>query len=43
MRIRIQEKFGLNVNKSIMRRNMQKMKFSHITLKLIHNEQDKGG
>ncbi|WP_410543266.1 hypothetical protein [Wolbachia endosymbiont of Nilaparvata lugens] len=31
MRIRIQERFGLNISKSAIHRNMQKMKFSYIT------------
>nr|WP_082941399.1 MULTISPECIES: winged helix-turn-helix domain-containing protein [unclassified Wolbachia] len=31
MKIRIQEKFGLNISKSTVHRNMQRMKFSYIT------------
>ncbi len=31
MRIRIQEKLGLNISKSTVHRNMQRMKFSYIT------------
>ncbi len=41
MRIRIQEKFGLNISKSTVHRHMQKMKFSYITSRPVHNVQDK--
>ncbi|NUY39924.1 IS630 family transposase, partial [Wolbachia endosymbiont of Litomosoides brasiliensis] len=41
MRTRIKEKFDLNVSKSTVHRNMQKMKFSYIMPRSIHNEQDK--
>ncbi|WP_447933038.1 IS630 family transposase [Wolbachia endosymbiont of Dactylopius coccus] len=41
MRIRIQEKFGLNISKSTVHRYMQKMKFSYITPRPVHNVQDK--
>ncbi|WP_353271235.1 IS630 family transposase [Wolbachia endosymbiont (group A) of Alloplasta piceator] len=41
MRIRIQEKFGLNISKSTVHRHMQKMKFSYITPRPVHNGQDK--
>ncbi|QKX03315.1 hypothetical protein GOY07_00870 [Wolbachia endosymbiont of Litomosoides sigmodontis] len=39
--IRIQKKFDLNVSKTTVHRNMQKMKFSYITPRSIQNEQDK--
>jgi transposase len=42
VRIRIQEKFGLNVSKSTVHRNMRRMKFSYITPRLVHAGQDKG-
>ncbi|QKX02887.1 hypothetical protein GOY07_01470 [Wolbachia endosymbiont of Litomosoides sigmodontis] len=42
MRIIIKKKFSLNISKSIYTLNVQKMKFSYITVKLIRNEQDKG-
>ncbi|WP_256359458.1 hypothetical protein [Wolbachia endosymbiont of Litomosoides sigmodontis] len=42
MRIRVQEKFDLNVNKSIVCCDMQKMKLSYIAPRLIHNEQGNG-
>lgn len=41
MKIRIQEKFGLNISKSTVHRNMQRMKFSYITPRPVHNGQDK--
>lgn len=41
MRIRIQEKFRLNISESTVHRYMQKMKFSYITPRPVHNGQDK--
>ncbi len=41
MRIRIQERFGLNISKSTIHRNMQRMKFSYITPRPVHSGQDK--
>ncbi|WP_410543075.1 IS630 family transposase [Wolbachia endosymbiont of Tetranychus urticae] len=41
MRIRIQERFGLNISKSAIHRNMQRMKFSYITPRPVHSGQDK--
>jgi hypothetical protein len=41
MRIRIQEKFGLNNSKSTVHRYMQTTKFSYITPRPVHNVQDK--
>ncbi|WP_189513902.1 helix-turn-helix domain-containing protein, partial [Streptomyces narbonensis] len=40
MRIRIQEKFVLNISKSTVHRHMRKMKFSYITPRPVHNVQD---
>ncbi|NUY39432.1 hypothetical protein GO684_01810 [Wolbachia endosymbiont of Litomosoides brasiliensis] len=42
VKIRIQEKFGLNISKSTVYHDVQKMKFLYIALNQIHNEQDKG-
>jgi Winged helix-turn helix/DDE superfamily endonuclease len=41
MRIRIQERFGLNISKSAIHRNMQRLKFSYITPRPVHSGQDK--
>ncbi len=41
MRIKIQERFGLDISKSTVHRNMQRMKFSYITPRPVHNGQDK--
>ncbi|WP_410543313.1 hypothetical protein [Wolbachia endosymbiont of Litomosoides brasiliensis] len=40
MKIRTQEKFGLNISKFTIHRNIQKMKFSHTMPRTIHNKQD---
>lgn len=40
-KIRILEAFGLNVGKSTVHREMQKMKFSYITPRPVHYKQDK--
>ncbi len=41
MRIKIQERFGLDISKSTVHRNMQRMKFSYITPRPVHNGKDK--
>ncbi|NUY39559.1 IS630 family transposase, partial [Wolbachia endosymbiont of Litomosoides brasiliensis] len=41
MRVRNSGKFGLNVSKSTVHCNMQEMKFSYITLRLVHNDKIK--
>ncbi|OAM06106.1 MAG: hypothetical protein TV41_04395 [Wolbachia endosymbiont of Dactylopius coccus] len=40
-KIRILEEFGLNMGKSTVHREMQKMKFSYITPRPVHYKQDK--
>lgn len=39
-KIRILEEFGLNMSKSTVHREMQKMKFSYITPRPVHHKQD---
>lgn len=41
IKIRIQENFGLSISKSTVHRNMQRMKFSYITPRPVHNVQNK--
>jgi transposase len=40
VKIRILEAFGLNVSRSTVHREMQKMKFSYITPRPVHHKQD---
>ncbi len=39
--IKISEEFGLNISKSTVHREIQRMKFSYITPRPIHHKQDK--
>lgn len=41
IKIKIQEKFGLNITKRAVNYNIQRIKFSYITPSPLHNGQDK--
>ena len=40
VRLKIEKEFGLNISKSTVHNEMQKMKFSYITPRPVHHKQD---